>query len=80
MSFLLGLLVGLGLSSKGSSPNVGGIQFMTVEEAMSHKGLPDPFATQDAFQQSFAPDSSKAGNSSLPDVVKVENVLPAESG
>jgi len=51
MSFLLGLFIGMGLSSKGSRPNVGGIQFMTVEEAMSHKGSPDPFDAQDAFQQ-----------------------------
>jgi len=28
----------------------------------------------------LAPDSSKAGDSSLPESVKVENVLPAESG
>lgn len=48
MSFLLGLLIGMGLSSKGSRSNVGGIQFMTVEEAMEHKGSPDPFAAQDA--------------------------------
>ena len=27
-----------------------------------------------------SPDSSKAGDSSLPEIVKVENVLPAESG
>jgi hypothetical protein len=31
-------------------------------------------------QQSFAPDSLKAGDSSLPESVKVENVLPAKSG
>jgi hypothetical protein len=28
----------------------------------------------------LAPDSSKAGDSSLPEIVKVENTLPAESG
>lgn len=33
-----------------------------------------------AAQQSFAPDSLKAGDSSLPDVVKSENALPAEGG
>ena len=53
MSFLIGLFIGLGLSSKGSRPSVG-IQFMTVEEAMSHKDSLDPFAAQDAFQQSAA--------------------------
>ena len=76
MSFLLGLFIGMGLSSKGSRPS-GGIQFMTVEEAMSHKGSPDPFAAQDAFQQSFAPASLKAGDSSLPEIVKSESNLPA---
>jgi hypothetical protein len=81
MSFLLGLFIGMGLSSKGSNrDDVGGIQFLTVEEAMSHKGSPDPFDAQDAFQQSFAPDSLKAGDSSLPESVRVENNLPAESG
>ena len=76
MSFLLGLFIGLGLSSK-SSRSGGGIQFMTVEEVMSYKGSPDPFATQDAFQQSFAPDSLMAGDLSQSDVVKSENNLPA---
>ena len=33
-----------------------------------------------ATQQSFAPDSLKAGDSSLPESVRVENTLPAESG
>lgn len=33
-----------------------------------------------AFQQSFAPDSLKAAVLSLPEIVKVENVLPAEGG
>lgn len=33
-----------------------------------------------AAQQSFAPDSLKAGDSCLPEIVKVENILPAESG
>lgn len=79
MSFLLGLFIGLGLSSKGSRPS-GGIQFMTVEEAMRHKGSLDPFAAQDAFQQSFASDSLKAGESSLPEIVKSENTLPAGGG
>ena len=31
-------------------------------------------------QQLLAPDSLKAGDFSLPESVKVENVLPAESG
>ncbi len=31
-------------------------------------------------EQSFAPDSSKAGDLSLPESVEVENVLPAEGG
>ena len=33
-----------------------------------------------AVQQSFAPDSLKAGDSSLPEIVKSENALPAEGG
>ena len=76
MSFILGLLVGLGLSSKGNRPNVGGIWFDPVGDHST-----DPFAAQDiAFQQSFAPDSSKAGDLSLPDTVKSESNLPAEGG
>ncbi len=52
MSFILGLLVGLGLSSKDSRPNVGGIQFMTIAEAMENMGKhQNPFDLQDAFQQ-----------------------------
>ena len=38
------------------------------------------FAGKQSAQQSFAPDSSKAGDSSLPESVKVENVLPADGG
>ena len=33
-----------------------------------------------SFRQSFAPDSLKAGDSSLPESVKVEDTLPAEGG
>lgn len=38
------------------------------------------FAGKQSAQQSFAPDSSKAAVLSLPDVVKSENNLSAESG
>lgn len=49
MSFILGLLVGLGLSSKDNRPNVGGIWLETVGDHSTN-----PFAAQDiAFQQSF---------------------------
>mgnify|MGYP001167283951 CR=1 FL=1 len=37
-------------------------------------------AAYQAAQQMLAPDSLKAGDSSLPESVKVENALPAESG
>ena len=51
MSFILGLLVALGLSSKGSHLSGGGIQFMTMEEAIENMGKhQDPFDLQDAIQ------------------------------
>ena len=60
MSFLLGLLIGMGLSSKSSGrQNVGGIWLEPVGDHST-----DPFATQD--QQSFEPDTSRTEVLSLP--------------
>jgi len=52
MSFILGLLIGLGLSSKRNRPLVGGVQFMTMEEVEEHlkNRPPNPFDLQDDFQ------------------------------
>ena len=70
-------------------------QNVAIDEALkSHKNLRDIMvaiytrahrdarhaAAEIAAEQSFAPDSSKAGDSSLPESVKVENALPAVSG
>lgn len=40
----------------------------------------DPFTNTVSILTPLAPDSSKAGDSSMPESVKVENALPAVSG
>jgi hypothetical protein len=59
MSFLLGLFIGMGLSSKRTGSNTGGVRFMTMEEIEEHlkNPPPNPFDTQDNFKQSTQPAS-----------------------